>query len=103
MYNLFISEDGLHLLNEEIYAKNWDEFLSNKGVDQTYDHFIAYLQDAHNRCLPVKKCVVRSKDIIRERWMTKGLLKSTKKCASLYKATIAQGKTSSKYQSYLQG
>jgi len=57
-------------------------------------HLIEKIQSALNLHAPEKVIIIPAKNIINEKWMTKGLLKSSQQCERLYKKAIKLHKTS---------
>lgn len=62
---------------------NWELVLQSRDADNAYELFLAQFCKQYNKAFPVKKFYINSKSILSP-WITKGLLKSSRKKQKLY-------------------
>ena len=70
-----------HKVSETLKMVDWDEMFRYDNVSKCYDSFIAHFTDILNTHAPEVKTSIPYKAIIREAWMTPGLIKSSRKKA----------------------
>ena len=95
-----LSNDNITKINNVLSNLNW-EYLNNCNNEDRYNSFITTLNNVLDDIAPVKDIVVRYKHVIRQPWMTKGLLKSSLKCDRLYRNSIGSDKHQPKYKKYV--
>lgn len=97
-----LNDEKMFKLNNELLHINWLEKLDmGNSLEFVYRTFIENLSGALDRIAPLKKCVIRQENCLRQPWMTVALLKSTKKCKRLYSAGLKLGKDSTQWQRYV--
>ena len=69
----------IHKVSETLKMVDWDEMFRYDNVSKCYDSFIAHFTDILNTHAPEVKTLIPYKAIIREAWMTPGLIKSSRK------------------------
>lgn len=74
-------------IKDALQQLKWDNLLT-MGTNEAYEHFIKTTTDIIDLIAPEKVIKIRYKNKIREKWMTKGLLKSSQTKEKLYKLTI---------------
>ena len=74
-----LDTDIMYLLNERIKAENWEEMLLNKNTNESFTIFHTTIQKHLNDIAPIKTIKIHPKRIIKDEWMTPGLLKCTQK------------------------
>ena len=79
---------------------NWD-ILDSLDIDDSYDFFMNTLNKSLDENAPKVILKLSQKYIIREPWMTSGLLKSSKICDRLYKQQIGCNNSDDKRAKYL--
>ena len=57
---------------------SWNTILNCKNVDDAYDKFLDEFTDTYEQMFPIKKFELKPKEIL-NKWMTRGLLKSSRK------------------------
>ena len=87
-------------LNTTISSIDWRDLLTDEQVSDCYDTFITHFQRILDECAPMKETVIPYRHIIREPWMTTGLMKSSRKRTLLYRKTICKDKESNAYKRY---
>ena len=78
---------------------NWNQFLLGKDVNESYQLFHTKLTSTLNKFTEEKKIKIPYKKIIKEPWLTKGIIKSNKKQLCLYNEWL-QNKTAENYDRY---
>ncbi len=78
-----LNDGTLYDINALIGEQNSD-VLGNLTVDESFVKIHGIVEDALNVYAPEKEIVTTAKNTIREPWMTKAILKSSKKKAQLY-------------------
>ena len=68
--------------------EDWEGMLNEKNTNESFTIFHNTIQKHINDIAPLKTIKIPSKRIIRDDWMTPGLLKCTQKQRKLYKATL---------------
>ena len=69
----------IHKVSETLKMVDWDEMFRYDNVSKCYDSFIAHFTDIVNTHAQEVKTSIPYKAIIREAWMTPGLIKSSRK------------------------
>ena len=88
-------------ISDALKETDWSSLLHHNNVSKNSDSFIQHFRNIIDNCAPEKQVVIPFRSIIREPWMTPGLLKSSKKCEKLFKERIGKDKDSEVYQRYL--
>ena len=88
----------MNILNERKKAENWEELVCNKNTNESFTIFHTTIQKHLNDIAPIKTIRIPPKRIIKDEWMTPGLLKCIQKQRNLYKTTLV--KQCSKYKNY---
>ena len=70
-------------------------------LDDCYDIFITHFKRILDECAPIKETIIPYRSLIREPWMTTGLMKSSRKRTLLYRKTIGKDKESNAYKRYI--
>ena len=76
------------------------EYIEHLNTDQAYEAFMQEMTNALDIYAPKRVITVSPKNVIRDEWMTNGLLKSSKTCNRLYKQQLGQSRNSTKYTKY---
>jgi hypothetical protein len=87
----------LGLITNTLDDTNWDNLL-NADTIQAYENFTSKLNDIVHRHAPEKTVTIQPNFIIREKWMTKGLMKSSRNLNKLYRKCSKKPQT---HQSYI--
>ena len=83
-----INEKSVSLIQKDIKNRNWHEELKPLDNSEKFNVFHDSLMNSMDKHAPEKLIKISSKSVIVERWMTKGLLKCTKKQLKLYQSTL---------------
>ena len=70
-------------------------------MEDAYHDFISKLQSFIDKYAPIRKITIPQKLIIRDPWMTKGLIKSSSTCTKLYQTCVTKAKTNPDYEKYI--
>ena len=95
-----LDTDKMNTLNERIKAENWEELLYNKNTNESFTIFHNTIQKPLNDIAPIKTVRIPPKRIIKDEWMTPGLLKCIQKQRNLYKTTLAKQNNEIAYSKY---
>ena len=79
-----MNNEKINKINESLLHTNWN-ILNTDNVQTAFQNFVDKINEVVNKHAPEKEIKVRNKDIIRNPWITHGLLKSARKLDSLYK------------------
>lgn len=79
-----MNDDKLQQINNSFLQTNWD-ILDNDDMELAFQSFTNKLNEIINMHAPEKLVTIRFKDIIRNPWVTTGLLKSSKTLDKLFK------------------
>ena len=79
-----ITDDSVILLNNELSNVDWNECLKDTDVHESFNAITDKINQSIHKHTPIKSVKISSKRIIREPWMTKGLLKSSLKLDRLH-------------------
>ena len=81
---------------------NWDTRLSTLDVNQSFDSFHDYLTESIDRFAPKRVKEINCKKMIRDPWITSGLMVSLNKQRLLYRSQLGCGNNVSthKYREY---
>ena len=95
-----ITDEKLLKMNNELSETDWS-ILENFDTNQAYRYFIDNLTKVIDMHAPMKSISVSPKNIIKEKWMTAGLLKSSKTCDKLYKEQLGHDASSRFHTKYI--
>ena len=75
-------------INDKMAIEDWEKLLENKDTNESFTLFHETLQKHIHDIAPLKTFKIPAKRILRDEWMTPGLLKCTQKQKRLYKTTL---------------
>ena len=78
-----ITADGISAMINKLQHIDWN-CLEHSTTDDAYNTFIQQLNNIMDVCIPKKKVVIPSRFVIRNPWMTKGLVTSSRTSTKLY-------------------
>ena len=76
--------DQIKKFDEKIIALNWSSVINSQDTNESYNAFTSQVSNVYNECFPIETKYVKEKSVL-NKWMTPGLLKSSKKKQTLYK------------------
>ena len=83
IYKRTFTKNSKNEFNKRIMDMSWNTILNCKNVDDAYDKFLDEFTDTYEQMFPIKKFELKPKEIL-NKWMTRGLLKSSRKKQILY-------------------
>ena len=89
-------------INDKLHDTNWKTVFDNLDTEDSYNVYQAKLNIILNEITPVKEYTINPNKILKEQWMTPGLMKCTMKQRSLYKKTLLKSSTEIDHQKYKQ-
>ena len=92
-YSRKLNDEQLFKVNNDLLPHNWS-MIQNLPVNEAYKYFNDTIENSLNEHAPIRKIKLSEKRILREKWMTKSLLKCSKKCSELFKKQIGKKKDS---------
>jgi len=96
-----INLEATNNISNAIKAINW-QYLEHMNIDDAYLNFTQELTNILDKFAPETKISIPASCIIRDPWMSKGLLKSSKTLNKLYKQKLNKDKTHPTHIKYLQ-
>ena len=99
-YNRKFTDYALNKIQEAITTTDWDH-CNYLSIDNACKQFIEKLNNIIDCYAPLKKVIIPHKSIIRNPWVTKGLLKSSHTCAKLHQRSVRKSKTDTTYKKYI--
>ena len=94
-----LNDKKIKSIKDHLMHVSW-ECMENMNTDDAYDYFMQEIANALDIYAPKRLITVSPKNIIRDEWMTNGLLKSSKTCSRLYKQQLGLKKDSPKHNKY---
>ena len=85
-----INEEKCNRINGRLQETNWTMNLHEKSVNDAYTYLQEKIQEILDQEVPIKTIRVKPNKILKEPWMTPGLLKSVKKQKTHYKKSIVK-------------
>ena len=82
-----INDEKIFAMNNELLYKDWTHLL-DYDIDDSYAKLSEVIATVLNKHAPLVLKRIQPRDICRERWMTKALLKSSKKLKRYYCASL---------------
>jgi len=95
-----LNDDKLNEIKLKLGTMDWND-LKNMNINDAHNHFISKLNEILDKVAPKKEVKLNNKFQIREKWMTKGLLRSSINKAKLYKKAINKSRDSPQYRNYI--
>jgi len=96
-----MTNDKISKIANEIQIRNWN-YLDNLDLNHAYKHFSDELSKIIDSNAPEKSITIPYKRVIRDPWMTKGLIKCANTLNKLHMKKIRKVKTHPDYIKYLQ-
>lgn len=78
-----INDEYISYYNNLLYCVDWSLVLENNNADKAYEIFLQTFQQQYDQAFPEQTKFVKTKTLLNP-WLTKGLLKSSKKKQRLY-------------------
>ena len=72
-------------INDKLHETNWESLLDNLDTEDSYNIYQTTMNSILDEITPVKEYTINPNKVLKEQWMTPGLMKCTMKQRSLYK------------------
>ena len=95
-----LNQNSINAICVELENTDWNAILNNEQLDACYEAFLLRFNSIIDTHAPIKNVTIPYKAIIREPWMTSGLIKSSKKRDKLYKKSLGKPKDSIAFMKY---
>ena len=95
-----ITADGISAMINKLQHIDWN-CLEHSTTDDAYNTFIQQLNNIMDVCIPKKKVVIPSRFVIRNPWMTKGLVTSSRTSTKLYHKCMKKTRTDPLHIKYI--
>ena len=79
-----LNEKNIANINQKLGEVNWTSVLKNTDVNIKFESFHQVLLDTIDSIAPEKEMIIPAKRVLKEPWMTNGLLKCCEKLRKLY-------------------
>ena len=86
-----MTNSKIESITNKLNEYEWN-ILSNMSAEEGYSHFLKSLTNIIDECAPEKEIIIKKLNIIRDKWMTAGLMKSARTRDSLYKKGLKKKK-----------
>ena len=80
---------SLKEFNESLMRVNWTNVLENTDPNAAYNQFLEIFLTHYNACFPKKKIKIKTKNLASP-WITRGIIKSSKRKQKLYEKFLKQ-------------
>lgn len=88
-------------LKQTLSSIDWN-YLDSLDSNSASAEFVERLNSIYHHCAPEREVVIPAKYIMREEWMTKGLMKSSSTLTKLYKKSVKKAKTDPLHLRYIE-
>ena len=96
-----INPESLEQMRNQLSSTDWS-YLENLDINTACSDFSDKMKSLIEQFTPEKEVIIPPKFIIRDEWMTRGLLKSSFKVTRLYKKCVHKPKTDPSYMNYVE-
>ena len=83
IFKRYINEDSINNFNEMLNLASWENFHKITCPNKAYDSFLELITSFYEAAFPKVKIKIKTKNLLSP-WITKGLLKSSKRKQKLY-------------------
>lgn len=94
-----LNKESLDKIKEDLSSYEWENELSNLSTNNAFDLFHHKVQSSIDHHAPERMIHLKPKRINKP-WISKNLANSIRKCRTLYKNSVIDPQTSSKYKDY---
>ena len=95
-----LNENKVNTIKNKLNDVNWAELLQSTDINYQYDTFQHILTSTIDEVAPYYTKIIPSNKVIRDPWLSAGLLKCIRKQQSLYKKTIRKPSTEQEHVQY---
>ena len=78
-----MTDNSLNYFKNVLNEVNWERIKEYDNVDSAYEVFLSFFSEQYEKAFPKKEIKIKTRNLLSP-WMTKGLLKSSKKKQKLY-------------------
>ena len=96
-----ITDSKIESMKTKLNEYEWN-ILSNMSVEEGYTHFIKTLTNFIDECAPEKEIIIKKNNIIRDKWMTPGLMKSARTRDLMYKKALKNKKVGTLWNKFIE-
>lgn len=96
-----ISDEALRQISVSLSGKNWQELDNQTSASDAYDNFMDSFNEVLDIYAPMHTVNIPHKAIVREPWMTSGLVKSCQTRDKLYRQCLGVDKSHASYIKYV--
>ena len=97
-----LSDTAIEQINTDLLNNNWENQMNNMNTSESFKFLTTAINSCVERHCPLKTASYSNKNLIREPWMTPGLLKSSRKANKLYALCCKLDKSHPKYIHFLE-
>ena len=92
-----LTETALEHIRALLQATDWSN-LESMSVDESFATMNDTILEVLDMCAPEQQVSIPAKHVFKEKWMTKGLFKSSSTNTKLYRRSLGKSKTDPLYQ-----
>jgi hypothetical protein len=96
----FMTDTAIQNINSELQHKNWD-YLHNMNTNDAYTEFANTLNNIIDNAAPEKIIKIAPSRVIRDLWMTRGLIASSRTLNKLHKKALGKPKTDAQHEKFI--
>ena len=98
-----MNDEQINMIIKSLENTDWNSITNDNDINSTYDKLITKLHvwDTVNEYAPEQNITINKNKIIRQPWMTSGLLQSINTRHKLLRKSIGKPRNSTTYQSYI--
>ncbi len=98
--NRDFSENNIRNLQNALRDKDWD-YLNNLDTEEAFNSFTSILNELIDEKTPIKYVTIPAKWVIKDPWITPGILKSSSTLDKLYAKCVKKSRTGPAYLRYI--
>ncbi len=95
-----INDQTIEIITRHLGTINWAN-MEDMNTNNAYNYFSKQVKNVIDQCAPETTITISAKSIIRDSWMTKALITSSRKLNKLYKKSLGQVKQNAHYTRYI--
>jgi hypothetical protein len=99
--NRDFSENNIRNLQNALRDKDWD-YLNNLDTEEAFNSFTSILNELIDEKTPIKYVTIPAKWVIKDPWITPGILKSSSTLDKLYAKCVKKSRTGPAYLRYIE-
>lgn len=96
-----LSETNINKVIDDLSQIDWEHNMAELNTDESFEYLSSHITKALDKSCPMKLVKISQKNIIREPWMTPGLLKASRKLDKLHVLSIHSQQGSDKKIKYI--